>query len=351
MKIRRKKASAAKKLLTVLVSCLAVVFLVLLAGTIYVESLLGRMYQHSSQQETLSAEQIQQFFDSEEVSMDPTAEMVDSDDVDWGDVDKIATEKHIINILLIGQDRREYEVRSRSDVMILVTVNTKTNAVVMTSFLRDIYVKIPGYVSNRINVPYFLGGAELLFDTIELNFGIRPDKYVEVDFSGFKDIVDLMGGVDMELTQQEAYHLNSNPGMYGFKEEIWNLKEGVNHLTGSQALSYSRIRMIDPTGDFARTERQRKMISALIEKAASLDLLQINSLLLEMTDMITTDMSPSEILSYARLLYPVLKDMGEVKSQRIPMDGTYYLGNVEGIGSVIIPDFSANSEMIAGFQK
>lgn len=221
----------------------------------------------------------------------------------------------------------------------------------MTSFLRDMYVQIPGYLNNRINVPYFFGGAELLFDTLELNFGIRPDKYVEVDFAGFKDVVDLMGGVDMELTEQEASHLNGCEYMYGFGDEIWSLKAGMNHLTGSQALAYSRIRYIDATGDFARTERQRKVIGALIEKASDLDLLQINSLLLEMTEIITTDMSPSELLSYARELYPVLTNMGEVKSARIPMDNAYYMANVEGIGSVLIPDLPANSAVIAESQK
>ena len=351
MKMKRKKASATKKLLSVLVGCLAVVFVVLLAGTVYVEALLGRMYMQTGEQETLSAEQIQQFLDNEDVSMDPTAELIDSDDVIWGEVDKITSGKHIINILLVGQDRRPYEPRSRSDVMILVTVNTNTKEVTMTSFLRDMYVQIPGYLNNRINVPYFFGGAELLYDTMELNFGIRPDKYVEVDFAGFKDIVDLMGGVDMELTAQEANHLNNNEYVYGFKEEVWELKEGMNHLTGSQAVAYSRIRMIDPTGDFARTERQRKVIGALINKASELDLIQINSLLLEMTDMITTDMSPSEILSYARVLYPVLTDMGEVNSLRIPADNMYYMANVEGIGSVLIPDLAANNEVIAEYQK
>lgn len=351
MKIKRKKPSAKKRLLTALVSFLAVVFVLLLSGTIYMNWLLGRMYVDPSTQETLSAEQIEQLLQNQGETMDPTAEVVDPDELVWEEVDKITSGKHVINILLVGQDRRPNEPRARSDVMMLVTVNTKTKQVTMTSFLRDLYVKIPGWRSNRLNIPYAVGGYELLADTLEINFGIRPDKFVEVDFNGFKDIVDLVGGVDMELTEKEANHLNWNERMYGFEDEEWELKAGKNHLTGSQALAYARIRKIDATGDFARTERQRKVITALLQNAKNLDLVKINSLLLEMTEMITTDMTPSEILSYAKVLYPVLTDMGEINSLHIPAGNHFYSVNVEGIGYVIVPNLEKNSEVIAEYQK
>ena len=351
MKIRRKKTSMARKLMRVLVVFLAVVFTLLLAFTFYMEWMLGRMQYDPSEVETYSQEEIQQILNNGEETMDPTAEVIDSDDVDWEEVEKITSGKHIINIMLVGQDRRPGEPRSRSDVMLLVTVNTNTRQVTMTSFLRDLYVQIPGYMNNRINVPYLLGGAELLFDTLEMNFGIRPDYFVEVDFNGFKDVVDVIGGVDMELTEKEVNHLNNNEAMYGFAEESWELKPGKNHLTGAQALSYARIRKIDPTGDFARTERQRRMIMAIVDEVKDLDLWEINDLLLEMTDMITTDMSPSEILSYARVLYPVLTNMGEVNSLHIPAGNHFYSVNVQGIGYVIVPDLPTNSAIIAEYQK
>ena len=265
MKIKRKKASAKKKLLTALVSFLAVIFVLLLSGTIYMNWLLGRMYVDPDSQETLSSEQLEELLMNQDETMDPTAEVVDPDDLVWEDVEKITSGSHVLNILLVGQDRRPNEPRARSDVMMLVTVNTQTRQVTMTSFLRDLYVQIPGWRSNRLNIPYAVGGYELLADTLELNFGIRPDKFVEVDFNGFKDIVELVGGVDMELTEQEAKHLNYNEDLYGFENESWDLKAGMNHLTGSQALAYARIRKLDG-GDYARSERQRKVLVALMNK-------------------------------------------------------------------------------------
>ena len=126
---------------------------------------------------------------------------------------------HIINILLIGQDRRPGEPRQRSDAMILCTLNLDRQTVTLTSFLRDMYVKIPGYADNKINAAYQIGGMALLDQTLEVNFGIHVDGNVEVDFSQFQRIVDLMGGVDIELTDAEARYINSsigtalNPGM------------------------------------------------------------------------------------------------------------------------------------------
>lgn len=349
---RKGKSSTTKKVLTVLVSVLAVVFVLLLAATIYVEWILGKMYYDPSSEETLSQEQIDALLQQDgDETLDPDATVIDSEDVDLGNVDKIQISEDVVNILLIGQDRRPGEPRARSDVMLLVTVNTKKNEVTLTSFMRDLYVQIPGYADNRINVPFMLGGPELLFDTIEQNFGIRPDKFVEVDFNGFQEVVELVGGIEMELTELEAYHLNTSEDFYDFPEESWYLKEGKNLLDGKQTLAYSRIRAIDPTADFARTQRQRKVIAALIEKAAELNLIQLNELLLQMTEMITTDMTSREILSYARLLYPVLAEVDEINSVQIPADGTFYSAAVDGVGMVLVPDLPANSAVIAEFQN
>lgn len=346
------KSSLRKKLLTALVSLLAVMFVVLLAATVYVEWVLGRFYYDPDAYGTLSQEEIDALLqDDQGNTAPPDATVIEGDDVQWGEVNKIEAGEHILNILLVGQDRRPGEQRARTDAMLLVTVNTKTKTVTTTSFMRDMYVQIPGYYSNRINVAYYLGGAQLLFDTLELNFGIRPDKFVEVDFGGFIDVVELVGGIEMELTKAEADHLNYNEDFYDFPEESWNLKEGKNLLTGKQALAYSRIRMIDPTADFARTERQRKVIAALIDKASDLNLAELNSLLLEMADVITTDMTSREILSYANTLYPMLDAFGEMNSVQIPYGDKFYSVAVEGVGMVLVPDLPGNSAVIAEFQK
>ena len=138
----------------------------------------------------------------------------------------------IVNILLIGQDRREGEKTARSDSMILCTWHRKTGDLTMTSFLRDLYVPIPGYRSNRINAAYSLGGAELLDETLKQNFQLHIDGNIEVDFSQFAGIIDLLGGVTIELREDEAAEINRETG--------GSLTAGKQTLNGAEALTYSR---------------------------------------------------------------------------------------------------------------
>ncbi len=349
----KKKASTQKKVLIALVSVLAVVFVLLLAATIYVEWVLGRFYYDPSQGGTLSYEDAQALLQDDQGNpLDPNAEVVDPDDVQLGQVDKVHVGEDVVNILLVGQDRRAgQKERTRSDTMILVTINPKSKQVTLTSFMRDMYVKIPGYYKNRINVAYMLGGAELLFDTIECNFGVRPDHFVEVDFTGFSKVVELVGGIDMELTAKEAKHLNNNEDFYDFPKESWNLKEGMNHLTGNQALAFARIRKIDPTGDFARTDRQRRVVTTLIEEAKGMNLVELNELVLSAADIISTDMTSKEILGFVAEYYPLLSKMGDVETVQIPADNAFKSAGIEGVGSVLVPNLEKNSAVIAEYQK
>ena len=349
----KKKASPQKKALVALVTVLAVVFVLLLGATVYVEWVLGRFHYDPSQDGTMSREDAQALLqDDQGNTIDPNMETVDPDDIQLGQVGKVNVSEHVLNILLVGQDRRVGEKeRTRSDTMILVTINKKAKQVTLTSFMRDLYVQIPGYYKNRLNIAYRLGGAELLFDTLEYNFGIRPDHFVEVDFSGFRTVVDMVGGIDMELTAKEAKHLNNNEDFYDFPEESWSLKEGMNHLNGKQALAYARIRKIDATGDFARTDRQRRVVTTLIETAKEMNVLEINSLVLTASDIISTDMTANEIMGYVAELLPLLEDMKDVDGVQIPAEGTYKMAGIEGVGSVLVPDLPGNSKVIAEYQK
>jgi LCP family protein required for cell wall assembly len=213
----------------------------------------------------------------------------------------------------------------------------------MTSFLRDTYVQIPGHKNNRINASYQFGGMELLDECIELNFGVHVDANVEVDFNGFISLIDMMGGVTIDLTSSEAKYLN-NRGNWGAGNvtesgEEWNLKAGKNKLTGTQALAYSRIRAIGM--DFERTERQRKVITAVLNQVKSLSLLELNGLLTHGLSLITTDMTNEEMTNYAFEFIPMLKDLNIV-SQRIPFDGTYWSTN---IGSEQTPDWVIDANL------
>lgn len=258
-----------------------------------------------------------------------------SDTTPVEEANTITTGKNIVNILLVGQDRREGENRQRSDAMILCTVNKESGTMTMTSFLRDLWVYIPdgdrGY-NERLNVAYMIGGFPLLNDTLEYNFGIRADYNFEIDFNGFMTAIDTIGGVEVELTGAEARYLNRRGNWEVEENQGWQLQEGVNLLTGSQALAYSRIRGLD--SDLVRTGRQRTVLTALLEKSKTLGLTKTYSLIAEIAPLLTTDMTDGEIMSLAMDIVPMFSEMATV-SQRIPMDGQWYDKVTEGGAQVI----------------
>ena len=178
-----KSVSSKRTLLIVLCSVLALVLVLLVVGTAYMESimgLIGRDHDDSS----LSASELEEFLKGETETMDPnfTGEILDENDVNLNLFEGNAeASEHIINIMLIGQDRRPGEGRTRSDVMILCTINKQTQEITMTSFMRDMYVAIPGYSDNKMNAAYALGGMTTLEACLEKNFGIHVDGNVEVD--------------------------------------------------------------------------------------------------------------------------------------------------------------------------
>ena len=224
-----------------------------------------------------------------------------------------------INFLLVGRDWHGEGENGRSDTMILCSVDTGAKTVKMVSFLRDIYLKIPGHGSSRLNAAYSWGGPNLLIDTIELNFRIKIDKYVVVDFTAFEKAVDLLGGVDVELTEGEANAVS--------RELHEPIGYGMQHLNGRQALMYSRIRYLD--NDFMRTSRQRKVINEIIKKAKTMDLSTMLALADEILPMVSTNLTNSEILVYLSRAIPMLKN--EVTQRMLPVEnegGNSYYGMI-----------------------
>jgi len=260
----------------------------------------------------------------------------------------LETDDSVINILLIGQDRREGEGRQRSDSMILCTVNLRSNTLIMTSFMRDMYVELPGYGYDKLNAAYPLGGMELLDKTLLYHFGVVVDANVEVDFDGFMSLIDKVNGVDIELTQTEADYLNRR-GNWDVDDSTawtWSLKAGMNHMTGEQALAYCRDRFSDGTSDFGRTERQRKVLMAMLESTKKLSPLEMNNLLQEILKMniLTTDMTDNQLITFTKTILPKLSGL-KVESLRIPADGLYYDDTRDGM-SVLIPDLEKNKELL-----
>lgn len=335
-----------KILLIILMVIFALIFCVMLAVTIYWNAMLNKINRiDETTMSTLSEAEIQEIMDEvnapdAEDTTYPTDPLVTDEEEIIGDSDEM------INIMLIGQDilSDDSGKRGRSDVMILCTINTREKTITFTSFLRDIYLKLPefngrDYGYNRLNTNYVFGGREMLDQCMQMNFGIKIDHFVEVDFSGFAGIVDVMGGVDIELTEAEAWYLNlGNPQ--------WRLRSGMRHLTGIQALGYARIREID--NDFNRTQRQRNVLNALMAKIKQMSPTQIHELLSAALPMLSTDMTNDEITKYTLQLIPMLGEL-QVQNLRIPADGAFYYaqkGSGERPMAVIIADLEKNRQLL-----
>lgn len=171
------------------------------------------------------------------------------------EINNIFSDKKSINILLLGVDEREGD-KGRSDTMILMSLNPKTNAMKMLSIPRDTYVNIPNRGMDKINHAYAFGGVELAVQTVEEAFDLPVHFYGKVNMEGFELGVDSLGGVtinnDMEFTQDGIHY-----------------EKGNLHLNGKEALAYIRMRKGDPRGDMGRNERQRAVITAAMNEAAS----------------------------------------------------------------------------------
>lgn len=261
--------------------------------------------------------------------------------------DDVMTSPWVENILVVGTDARNPDASSRSDCMIIVSINRRYGKLVMTSILRDSYVEIPGYGQNRINAAFQYGGADLLIQTIEQNFKIGIDHYVKVDFFSFINIIDALGGVDIDVDGEEAQYVNMYlceiNNLLGVEQGDGNLTvTGMQTLSGKQALSYSRIRYIGT--DFARTGRQREVMNAMMAKAKTLNPIKLLSVCNEVLPELTTDISDSE-LAWLLMQAPLFLAY-ESSECRIPADHTWS-NLIAGPGMEVLQlDFAANVEIL-----
>lgn len=248
----------------------------------------------------------------------------------------------VTNILLLGVDARASEESnaSRSDTMMLVSIDGAHNCIKMVSFLRDSWVYIPCRDTyQRLNAACSYGGYSAVADTIEYNFGVKIDGYVVADFEMFKVMIDRLGGVKIDVTEEEAKEVTGHPMRYGNVE----LEAGKHKLTGEQALAYCRIRKIDT--DWVRTERQRTVMEAVLKKAATSPVSDLR-MLSKIAPFIDTDLTKSEIMSLA---FKVIGNVsGGFKQQACPFDGTWEYAT-RGGASVIALNTDKNKEKIAEF--
>ena len=248
--------------------------------------------------------------------------------------------------LLIGEDARKPGEFCRSDSMILLSVNTKTKKIVACSVLRDIYVTIPGRQPNRLNAAYAYGGSKLLKQTLAENFNIQVENHMTVDFFSFVEVVDIMGGVDITMTQNEVNFMNGAlheiNQLLGRPANTDQLPEvaGTYHLNGAQALSFARNRR-NGNGDFSRTRRQRDVLYALAQKAKTLSLSELDRLFNAILPKITTNMSKSTLKSLISNLPSYLSYQIEMTS--IPKEGTYRHVTISK-RAVMLIDFKKNNQ-------
>lgn len=257
-------------------------------------------------------------------------------------------EDGVINVLLIGNDSRLAGDDGRSDAMILVSISDKTKTITMTSFLRDMYVEIPGHDGNRLNAAYAYGGAELLMETIELNFGIPIHRYALVNFQAFANLVDAVGGIDLDLTNDEVNWINAYLMEYNQLEGkdlatdfLDPSLSGNLHLNGPQALAFTRNRYIGT--DFGRTERQRKVLSAVIKKLPGTVITNGGELADGLFPNLTTNLKQGECFN---LSLNAWKFLGyEMVQQCVPLEGTYSNADIRGM-AVLQVDFEANKQFL-----
>ena len=278
-----------------------------------------------------------------ELSEDEYGSLIELLDANARESGVVMSDENVWNVLLIGADEILSETVGRSDSMILVSVSHYTDTIVLTSFMRDSYLKIPGYGYNRINAALSYGGVSMLADTIESNFGIHVDNYAMVDFDLFIDIIDAMGGLYLTPTDSETDYINQIMRQLGRYDCVIETPNEPTLFNGFQALYYARIRYIGRS-DFDRTERQRKILLSAKDRLLTMELTDIVDLIKEFMPRITTDIDSRTCIS---LLFSAFKMLSgyDIQQHRIPMDNTFRDATVSGMQVLSITDFETNVDM------
>ncbi|MDD4019472.1 MAG: LCP family protein [Kiritimatiellae bacterium] len=271
-----------------------------------------------------------------ETTVDPLIEIIANIENEQANL-KMIGDKQVYNILLIGTDNRGNELNGRSDTMMILSVNKRTDEIHIVSLMRAMFVKIPGKGYSMINAAFSWGGANLLIKTIEENFKVPIHDYILINFSGFRQAIDTIGGINIYLSEVEAAHLNE-------QLEITSLVAGTNTLDGKAALAYARIRKID--SDFTRTGRQRAVIEALIRKVRSMSLGELDGLARQILPLVRSSRSGSSLLglitdAYNWRNYPV-------KQLLIPVSNSMDLIIVRG-AQMYRFDVTTNVEKLQAF--
>lgn len=258
----------------------------------------------------------------------------------------------VLNILLFGADKND-GTNQRSDTMIMMSIDNRHKKIKLTSFMRDLWVYIPDYGYSKLNHAYAYGGAKLAISTIEQNFGVGIDRYAIVDFSSFRSIIDILGGIDIELSDEEIDYINWQCWKNHQVETRHELTDsaGIVHLNGRQALWYARDRGDVDEGfsgsDFDRTARQRKLLRTIAGDMRSASIAQIVNIVNQIGPLVTTNLKKTEITTLVSNSLTYLSyDMVEY---RLPSDGSYEAGWHYGMSTLDVPDWNQERTNLAIF--
>ncbi len=366
MATNKKKRKTNKGNVALIVTCsiLAIILIIVLCMYLLVKSYIGKINKVDRDDWnniTSSAGEIQTGEDGNIISETTMPDEINSSGAEnFGDGEGEERD-YVKNIVLIGVDNRHFENvlynPGNSDAIILVSFNSKTKKVYLTSIMRDTaaYIQYPesmkaknsslkdGY--DKINRANAVGGPEFLLDIIEGNFKIKVDDYILVDFYSLIDIIDILGGIPMTLTDAEAEAANNYIRDMDFDRGItdWetaNVLSGGGSLilNGVQAVGYSRERQTTGS-DFNRTSRQRAVIEQIIIKAKKMSVTQLNDLANAILPKVYTNMSESEILG---MVADAVTYLGyDLEQYRVPFDNMY-----ESVNGNLLPDYEATNEKL-----
>lgn len=258
------------------------------------------------------------------------------------------------NILLLGCDDRDEQAHvGRTDTVMILSVNSELGSAKLTSIMRDTWVKIPGRKNNKINAANVFGGPELAVETVNASFGMDIQDYILINMRDMVDIVDLFGGVDLELSESEVKVANDY--IADFEANFYNRKNaypdysriasaGLVHLNGMQAMAHCRDRYTD--SDFGRVMRGQDTLLALAKKAQNMEVDACLDIAGEIRNFVVTNLTDEQAKELAKVILTM--EVEEVGQYRLPAEGAYKSGTFDGTW-MIKADLAKNAQILKGY--
>ncbi len=246
--------------------------------------------------------------------------------------------KGVSNILLIGSDSKNFDNVGRSDAMMILTIDDKHKSIKLTSLVRDTLVNIPGHGYEKLTHAYAYGGAKLLLDTIEQNFKISIKDYAAVNFNSFIDLVDVLGGVEVNVKEKEIDHLNDvivnsfNTSNKEAEEPQFIRSDGKQLLNGYQALAYARIRKIDSI--YERDTRQREVLKSIADKLVELPITNYPKVIKKILPYVDVNISMSKLINLAIISKEIYNY--ELKQMEFPLEDYRESGRLAKDNSFVV---------------